>query len=64
MSEQTPEIERRRWHTVESLAEELGVTTRVVREMRYAGMPCVKPAGTKRILFDMRAVDAWLEGQA
>jgi excisionase family DNA binding protein len=53
--------ERRRWAEIEGTADYLGVTVRRVRDLRERGMPA-KRIG-RRLLFDLREVDAWLEGQ-
>ena len=50
---------RKRWHSVESLADELNMSARRVRGLRERGMPA-KRIG-KRLVFDLREVEAWLE---
>ena len=52
---------RQRWAEIEATAQYLGVSVRRVRELRERGMPA-KRVG-RRLLFDLREVDAWLEGQ-
>jgi excisionase family DNA binding protein len=53
--------ERRRWAPIEGVAEYLGVPMSRVRYMRERGLPAKKIG--KRLLFDLRQVDAWLEAQ-
>jgi excisionase family DNA binding protein len=50
---------RQRWAEIEATAQYLGVSVRRVRELRERGMPA-KRVG-RRLLFDLREVDAWLE---
>jgi excisionase family DNA binding protein len=52
---------RQRWAEIEATAQYLGVSVRRVRELRERGMPA-KRVG-RRLLFDLREVDAWLERQ-
>jgi excisionase family DNA binding protein len=52
---------RQRWAEIEATAQSLGVSVRRVRELRERGMPA-KRVG-RRLLFDLREVDAWLERQ-
>jgi excisionase family DNA binding protein len=54
--------ERRRWAEIEGTAEYLGVSVRRVRDLHERGMPGKKIG--RRLLFDLREVDAWLERQA
>jgi excisionase family DNA binding protein len=54
--------EKRRWAEIEGTAEYLGVSVRRVRDLHERGMPGKKIG--RRLLFDLRAVDAWLEQQA
>jgi excisionase family DNA binding protein len=51
----------RRWGDIESVADYLGVSVSRVRYFRERGMPA-KRIG-KRLLFDLHAVDEWLERQ-
>jgi hypothetical protein len=53
--------ERRRWAEIEGVADYLGVPVSRVRHMRSIGLPA-KRIG-KRLVFDLREVDAWLEAQ-
>jgi excisionase family DNA binding protein len=53
--------ERRRWAEIEGVATYLGVPTSRVRYLRERGLPA-KRIG-RRLLFDLRQVDAWLEAQ-
>jgi excisionase family DNA binding protein len=53
--------ERRRWAEIEGTAGYLGVSVRRVRDLHERGMPGKKIG--RRLLFDLRAVDAWLERQ-
>jgi excisionase family DNA binding protein len=53
--------EQRRWAEIEGTAEYLGVSVRRVRDLHERGMPAKKIG--RRLLFDLRAVDAWLEAQ-
>ena len=53
--------ERRRWAEIEGVAEYLGVPLSRVRYLRSVGLPA-KRIG-KRLLFDLRQVDEWLEAQ-
>jgi len=52
---------RKRWADIDGVAEYLGVRVRRVRDFRERGMPA-KRIG-RRLLFDLREVDAWLEAQ-
>ena len=52
--------ERRRWAEIGAVAEYLGVPLSRVRYLRAIGLPARK-AG-RRLLFDLREVDAFLEG--
>jgi excisionase family DNA binding protein len=52
---------RRRWAELDGVAEYLGVSVRRVRDLRERGLPA-KRIG-RRLLFDLREVDAWLERQ-
>jgi excisionase family DNA binding protein len=54
--------EKRRWAQIEGTAEYLGVSVRRVRDLHERGMPAKKIG--RRLHFDLRAVDAWLEQQA
>jgi hypothetical protein len=54
--------ERRRWAEIDGVAEHIGCDVRRVRDFRERGMPA-KRIG-RRLLFDLREVDAWLERQA
>lgn len=51
--------EPRRWAELDGAAAYLGVSRRRVYDLRARGLPA-KLIG-KRLLFDLRAVDAWLE---
>jgi excisionase family DNA binding protein len=51
--------EPRRWAELEGVADYLGVSVRRARDLRERGMPA-KRIG-RRLLFDLREVDAWLE---
>ena len=53
--------EHRRWAEIEGVAEYLGVSVRRVRDLHERGMPAKKIG--RRLVFDLRAVDAWLEAQ-
>lgn len=53
--------EQRRWAEIEGTAEYLGVSVRRVRDLHERGMPGKKIG--RRLLFDLRQVDAWLERQ-
>jgi excisionase family DNA binding protein len=50
-----------RWAEIGGVADYLGCTVRRVRDLRERGLPA-KKAG-RRLLFDLRRVDAWLEAQ-
>jgi hypothetical protein len=50
-----------RWHSTESLAECLNMSVRQIRGLRERGLPA-KRIG-KRLVFDLRAVEEWLEHQ-
>jgi hypothetical protein len=50
---------RKRWHSLSSLAVELNMSPRQVRGLRERGMPA-KRIG-KKLVFDMRDVEEWLE---
>jgi excisionase family DNA binding protein len=52
---------RQRWAEIEGTAEYLGISVRRVRDLHERGMPAKKIG--RRLLFDLRAVDAWLERQ-
>jgi hypothetical protein len=59
--------ERRRWADIEGVAEYLfGEATeesiRQVRQLRERGLPARKPG--RRLIFDLREVDNWLEREA
>ena len=54
-------IQRRRWAEIEGVAEYLGVPVSRVRYMRSVGLPARRIG--RRLLFDLRQVDAWLESQ-
>jgi excisionase family DNA binding protein len=54
-------LERPRWAPIEGVAKYLGVDVRRVRDLRERGLPA-KRIG-RRLLFDLRDVDAWLESQ-
>jgi hypothetical protein len=51
--------ERRRWTDLHGVAEYLGWSDRRARYLRERGLPAKKIG--KRLLFDLREVDAWLE---
>jgi excisionase family DNA binding protein len=51
--------ERRRWTELNGVAEYLGCSVRRVRDLRERGLPA-KRVG-KRLVFDLREVDAWIE---
>jgi excisionase family DNA binding protein len=53
--------ERSRWAEIDGVAEHLGCSVRRVRDLRERGMPA-KRIG-RRLIFDLRAVDEWLERQ-
>jgi excisionase family DNA binding protein len=53
--------ERPRWRDIEGVAEYLDVPVRRVRDLRERGLPA-KRIG-RRLFFDLRAVDEWLERQ-
>jgi excisionase family DNA binding protein len=53
--------ERRRWCDIAGVAGYLGMPVSRVRHLRERGMPA-KRIG-KRLLFDLHAVDEWLERQ-
>jgi hypothetical protein len=53
--------EQRRWAEIETCAAYLGCDVRRVRDLRARGLPARKVG--KRLIFDLRAVDAWLEAQ-
>ena len=52
---------QRRWAEIEGVADYLGVSVRRVRDLRERGLPA-RQVG-RRLIFDLREVDAWLEGQ-
>jgi excisionase family DNA binding protein len=52
---------QRRWAEIDGVAEYLGCSVRRVRDLRERGLPA-KRIG-RRLLFDLREVDAWLERQ-
>jgi hypothetical protein len=52
---------RQRWAEIEGVSEYLGVPVRRVRDYRERGMPA-KRIG-RRLMFDLREIDAWLERQ-
>jgi hypothetical protein len=54
-------LERPRWAEIEGVANYLGMSVRRVRDLRERGLPA-KLVG-RRLIFDLRAVDAWLEAQ-
>jgi hypothetical protein len=57
VSEQAP---RQRWATgIEGLADYLGISDRLARELRAKGCPARKLG--KRLYFDLREVDLFLE---
>lgn len=51
--------EGRRWAEIEATAAHLGCSVRRVRDLRERGLPARRIG--KRLLFDLREVDAWLE---
>lgn len=51
--------EPRRWAELDGVADYLGISRRRVYDLRARGLPA-KLIG-RRLLFDLRAVDAWLE---
>ena len=59
--------ERRRWADVEGVADHLGCDVRRVRALRELGLPALRLPGerdgtlSKRLMFDLREVDAWVE---
>ena len=53
--------EQRRWTDIHGVANYLDITISQARYLRSIGMPAKKPG--KRLLFDLREVDAWLESQ-
>ena len=53
--------ERRRWAEIEGVADYLGVSVRRVQDLRERGLPAKKIG--RRLLFDLRAVDEWLENE-
>jgi excisionase family DNA binding protein len=50
--------ERRRWAEIEGVADYLGCSVRRVRDLRERGLPAYRLG--KRLLFDLREVDAWI----
>ena len=48
-----------RWREIEGTAEYLGVSVRRVQDLRERGLPA-KLVG-RRLIFDLKAVDRWLE---
>jgi hypothetical protein len=52
-------LERQRWAHVESCAAYLGTDARRVRDLRERGMPARRIG--KRLVFDLREVDDWIE---
>jgi phage terminase Nu1 subunit (DNA packaging protein) len=50
---------RRRWAHVDALADYLGCDVRRVRDLRERGLPALRHG--KRLIFDLREVDAWIE---
>ena len=52
---------RPRWAEIGATADYLGVSVRRVRDLRERGLPAKKIGA--RLFFDLREVDAWLEGQ-
>lgn len=52
---------RQRWAPIEGVAVYLQEDVRYVRFLRERGLPAKKIG--KRLLFDLREVDAWLERQ-
>jgi hypothetical protein len=53
--------EHRRWAPIEGVADYLGVPVSRVRHMRSIGLPARRVG--KRLIFDLREVDRWLEAQ-
>jgi excisionase family DNA binding protein len=53
--------ERPRWREIEGTAEYLGCSVRRVRDLHERGMPAKKIG--RRLVFDLRAVDDWMERQ-
>jgi excisionase family DNA binding protein len=51
----------RRYAEIEGVADYLGVSVRRARDFRERGMPARRIG--RRLHFDLRAVDAWLEQQ-
>ena len=52
---------QQRWAEIDGVADYLGCSVRRVRDLRERGLPA-KRIG-RRLLFDLREVDAWLERQ-
>jgi excisionase family DNA binding protein len=50
-----------RWAEIDGVAAYLNVSVRRVRDLRERGLPA-KQVG-RRLIFDLSAVDAWLEAQ-
>jgi excisionase family DNA binding protein len=57
IAERVAEKIRPRWREIKGVADYLGVTVRRVRELRERGLPAKKIG--RRLVFDLRAVDAW-----
>jgi excisionase family DNA binding protein len=51
--------ERRRWAEIEGVADYLGCSVRRVRDLRERGLPAYRLG--KRLTFDLREVDAWIQ---
>lgn len=50
---------RRRWAELDGVADYLGVSVRRARDLRERGLLAYRIG--KRLLFDLRQVDAWIE---
>jgi hypothetical protein len=51
--------DRRRWADLVGVADYLGCTVRRVRDLRERGLPARRIG--KRLIFDLREVDAWID---
>ena len=52
-------LESRRWAEIEGVADYLGCNLRRVRDLRERGLPARRIG--KRLIFDLREVDEWIE---
>jgi hypothetical protein len=59
LNEIAERLERQRWAHVEACAGYLGCDVRRVRDLRERGMPARRIG--KKLVFDLREVDAWIE---